>query len=148
MEPPWDRGRKFIQMVQVICCSSWLSSSAGAFSSDFAINLSPQCRAFSRALKTEKLKVPLFPGPLGAGTTKVWRIRRVKNSHVFVTPVKNSSHVWQIRSKLNSLLKSHFCVQHHITYMYIHRHYKIHQTILYRIIRDYIKKTYMNKTWH
>ena len=23
-EPPWDRGRKFVQMVQVICCSSLL----------------------------------------------------------------------------------------------------------------------------
>ena len=33
----------------------------GAFSRDFTINLSPKCRAFSRALKTEKLKVPLFP---------------------------------------------------------------------------------------
>ena len=30
---------------------------AGAFSRDFTINLSPQCRAFSRALKTEKLNV-------------------------------------------------------------------------------------------
>ena len=36
---------------------------AGAFSRDFTINLSPQCAAFSRALKTEKLKAPLFPGP-------------------------------------------------------------------------------------
>ena len=33
---------------------------AGAFSRDFTINLSPQCRGFSRALKTEKLKAPLF----------------------------------------------------------------------------------------
>ena len=51
--PPWDRGRKFIQMVHVICCSSLLSTSVGAgdFSSDFTINLSPQRRAFSRALK-------------------------------------------------------------------------------------------------
>ena len=38
-----------------------------AFSRDFTINSSPQCRAFSRALKTEKLKAPLFPGPYGAG---------------------------------------------------------------------------------
>ena len=74
VEPPWDRGRKFIQMVQAICCSSWLSTSggAGAFSRDFTINLSPQCRAFSRALKTEKIKAPLFPGPVGAGTTYDW----------------------------------------------------------------------------
>ena len=42
---------------------------AGAFSRDFTINLSPQCRAFSRALKTEMLKAPLFPGSIGAGTT-------------------------------------------------------------------------------
>ena len=76
VEPPWDRGRKFIQIVQVICCSSLLSTSvaAGAFSRDFTINLSPQCRAFSRALKTEKLKAPLFPGPVGAGTINDWCI--------------------------------------------------------------------------
>ena len=78
VEPPWYRGRKFIQMiqagVQVICCSSLLSTSGGAggFSRDFTINLSPQCRAFSRALKTEKLKAPLFPGPVVAGTTNDW----------------------------------------------------------------------------
>ena len=29
VELPWDRGRKFIQMVQVICCSSLLSTSGG-----------------------------------------------------------------------------------------------------------------------
>ena len=33
VEPPWDRGRKFIQMVQagvqVICCSSLVSNSGG-----------------------------------------------------------------------------------------------------------------------
>ena len=45
---------------------------AGAFSRDFTINLSPQCRAFSRALKSEKLKAPLFPGPVGA--TNDWCI--------------------------------------------------------------------------
>ena len=45
-----------------------------AFSRDFTINLSPQCRAFSRALKTEKLKAPLFPGPVGTGTTNDWCI--------------------------------------------------------------------------
>ena len=48
VEPPWDRGRRFIQWVQVICCSSLLSTGggggegrgAGAFSRDFTINLS------------------------------------------------------------------------------------------------------------
>ena len=29
VEPPWDRGRKFIRMVQVICCTSLLSTSGG-----------------------------------------------------------------------------------------------------------------------
>ena len=46
----------------------------GAFSRDFTINLSPQCRAFSSAFKTEKLKAPLFPGPVGAETTNDWCI--------------------------------------------------------------------------
>ena len=40
---------------------------AGAFSRGFTINLSPQCMAFSRALKTEKLKAPLSPGPTEPG---------------------------------------------------------------------------------
>ena len=35
---------------------------AGAFSRDFTTNLTPQCRVFSQALKTEKLNAPLFPG--------------------------------------------------------------------------------------
>ena len=52
-------------MVQVICCSSLLSTSggAGAFRRDVTINLPPQCRAFSRALKNDKLKALLFPVP-------------------------------------------------------------------------------------
>ena len=42
---------------------------SGAFSGAFTTNLARQCRAFSRALKTEKLKAPhlLFRGPKGAG---------------------------------------------------------------------------------
>ena len=64
VEPPWDRGRKFIQMVQIIFVLHYCQPpGAEAFSRDFTINLFPQCRAFSRALKTEKLKVPLSPGP-------------------------------------------------------------------------------------
>ena len=46
---------------------------AGAFCSDFTTNLTPQCRAFTRALKFEKLKALLFPGPRG-GDTNDWRI--------------------------------------------------------------------------
>ena len=47
---------------------------AGFFSGDFTINLAPQCRAFNRALKIEKLKAPLFPGPRRAGDTNEWCI--------------------------------------------------------------------------
>ena len=47
---------------------------AGAFSGDFTTNLVRQCRAFSRALKIEKLKAPLFRGPEGAGATNDWCI--------------------------------------------------------------------------
>ena len=42
---------------------------AGAFSGDFTTNLARQCRAFSRALKIEKLKAPLFRGPEGTGAS-------------------------------------------------------------------------------
>ena len=47
---------------------------AGAFSGDFTTNLARQCRAFSRALKIEKSKAPLFRGPEGAGATNDWCI--------------------------------------------------------------------------
>ena len=53
---------------------------AGAFSGDFTTNFARQCRAFSRALKIEKLKAPLFRGPEGAGATNDWCI---KNRNVF-----------------------------------------------------------------
>ena len=46
----------------------------GGFSGDFTTNLARQCRAFSRALKIEKLKAPLFRGPEGAGATNDWCI--------------------------------------------------------------------------
>ena len=63
-------------MIQVICCSSLLSAPgrAGAFSRDFTTSLSPECRAFSGALKIEKLKAPLIPGPEGAVDTIDWCI--------------------------------------------------------------------------
>ena len=76
VEPPWDRGRRFIQLVKVICCSSLLSTSGGrGLLAGILPQICPlQCKAFSRALKTEKLKAPLFPGPIGAETTNVWCI--------------------------------------------------------------------------
>ena len=47
---------------------------AGAFSRDFTTSLAPECRAFSGALKIEKLKGPLIPGPEGVMDTNDWCI--------------------------------------------------------------------------
>ena len=65
-----------IQKIQFICCSSFLSAPgrAGAFSRDFTTILAPECRAFSGALKIEKLIAPLLPGPKGAVDTNDWCI--------------------------------------------------------------------------
>ena len=85
VEPKWDRGGKFIQIIPVICCSSFeydniVSLWGGGFSRAFTTNVAPQCRAFSRAFEIEKLKAPLFRGPEGAGDTNYWCIRRGDNS--------------------------------------------------------------------
>ena len=66
-------------MIQVICCSSLLSvpGRAGAFSRDFTTSLAPECRAFSGALKIEKLKAPLIPGPEGGVDTNDWCISNI-----------------------------------------------------------------------
>ena len=77
VRPPRDRGKKCIQMIQVSCCYLFQfcqPPGAGAFSGDFTTNLARKCRAFSRALKIEKLKAPLFCGPEGAGATNDWCI--------------------------------------------------------------------------
>ena len=82
VEPQWDRGRNFIQMIPVICWSSFeycKPLGAGAFRRAFTINVAPQCRAFSRGLEIEKLKAPLFRGPEGAGDTNDWCIRSPYN---------------------------------------------------------------------
>ena len=67
-------------MIQVICCLPYCQSPwrAGAFSRDFTTSLAPECRAFSGALKIEKLKAPLIPGPEGAGDTNDWCISQRK----------------------------------------------------------------------
>ena len=49
---------------------------AGAFSRDFTTILAPESRAFSGALKIEKLKAPLIPGPEGAMDTNDWCLPR------------------------------------------------------------------------
>ena len=77
--PPWDWGKdgKPIQIIKLICCYSLLSSPGpGTFSRGFATNLASH-RAFSSALKIEKLKAPLIPGSKGgggAGDTNDWWI--------------------------------------------------------------------------
>ena len=76
-------------MIQVSCCSLFQfcqPPGAGAFSGDFTTNLTRQCRAFSRALKIEKLKAPLFRGPKGAGATNDWCI-----IHKFIRHMKRTS---------------------------------------------------------
>ena len=74
-----------IQMIQVICCSSLLSvpGRAGAFSRDFTTSLAPECRAFSGALKIEKLKALLIPGPDGAVDTNDWCITQDAHAAIF-----------------------------------------------------------------
>ena len=59
------------QLLFHVIVSPW---GAGAFSKGFTKTLARQCRAFSRALKIEKLKAPLFPGPGGAGDAIDWCI--------------------------------------------------------------------------
>ena len=62
-------------MIPVICFSSFeycQPLGAGAFRRAFTTNVAPQCRDFSRALESEKLKAPLFRGPEGAGDTNDW----------------------------------------------------------------------------
>ena len=72
-------------MIQVICCSSLFSAPgrAGAFSRDFTIISASECRAFSGALKIEKLKAPQIPGPEGAVDKNDWCIIATLSSKSF-----------------------------------------------------------------
>ena len=72
--PPRDRGDNLFKWFRYSLFQFCLPLGAGAFSGDFTINLARQCRAFSRALKIEKLKAPLFRAPEGAGATNDWCI--------------------------------------------------------------------------
>ena len=56
-------------MAQVICRSTprtvgWEGGGDGAFSRDSNMNLSLQCRAFTRTFQNEKLKSLLFTSPV------------------------------------------------------------------------------------
>ena len=64
------------QLLFHIIVSPW---GAGAFSRGFTKTLARQCWAFSRALKIEKLKAPLFPGPGGAGDANDWCIKELNS---------------------------------------------------------------------
>ena len=57
----------------------------GALSRDFTIILAPECRAFSGALKIEKLKAPLIPDPEGAVDTNDWCIMLESEQLLFLT---------------------------------------------------------------
>ena len=67
------------QLLFIILILSAPGGGAGAFSGDFTTNFARQCRAFSRALKIEKLKAPLFRGSEGAGATNDWCITLQQN---------------------------------------------------------------------
>ena len=77
-----DRGEnlfKRFRSVVVLYFNFVSPRGAGAFSGGFTTDLARQCRAFSRALKIEKLKAPLFRGPEGAGAED-WFANCVKPS--------------------------------------------------------------------
>ena len=78
------------QLLFHIIVSLW---GAGAFIRDFTTNLARRCRAFTRALKNEKLKALPFPGPGGAGDTNDWCIN--------LTHLSLASLLWDI-GKQNS----------------------------------------------
>ena len=71
---PRDRGENLFKLFRYSLFKFCLPLGAGAFSGDFTTNLARQCMAFSRALKIEKLKAPLFRGPKGGGVTNDWCI--------------------------------------------------------------------------
>ena len=113
MGPPRDRGK--------ICSndSGQLSffililpaSRGGAFSGDFTTNLARQCRAFSRALKIEKLKAPLFRGPEGAGATNDWCITAHAADHHLCFRLIDSTTPLLPKSEISSPKTSSMAVQ-------------------------------------
>ena len=77
------------QLLFHVIVSPW---GAGAFSRGFTKTLARQCWAFSRALKIEKLKAPLFPGPGGAGDANDWCIMSILDIMPLITKcIINSS---------------------------------------------------------
>ena len=78
------------QLLFHVIVSPW---GARAFSRGLTKILARQCRAFSRTLKIEKLKAPLFPGPRGAGDANDWCIKVSNNQEpVQSEPKANPKH--------------------------------------------------------
>ena len=72
VEPQSDRGRKFIQMIPVICCSSFEYCQplrAGAFRMAFTTNVAPQCSAglLAGLWKLKRQKPRYSEAPRGPG---------------------------------------------------------------------------------
>ena len=93
------------QLLFFILILSTPGPGAGAFSGDFTINLARQCRAFSRALKIEKLKAPLFRGPEGAGASNDWCI-------IIILIFQKTAHIKNNNNNNNK--------KHKKTYAYLH----------------------------
>ena len=74
------------QLLFHVIVSPW---GAGAFSRGFTKTLARQCQAFNRALKIEKLKAPLFPGPGGAGNANDWCIKHQFKQTEIWTPISH-----------------------------------------------------------
>ena len=69
---------------------------------NFTINLSPQCRAFSRALKAEKLKAPLFPGTINDWciiSTVIRPLPLIQDGQMSVSGESMCTMYWLIASK-------------------------------------------------
>ena len=91
-------------MIQVIFCSLVsVPGRAGAFSRDFTTSLAPECRAFSGALKIEKLKAPPIPGPEGAVDTNDWCINACTRNN-FLFDFLLDVHAKQLRSRQDGQL--------------------------------------------
>ena len=72
VKPPWDRGRKVIQMVQVICCSSLLSAYGGrGFLQGFYHKFVPAVQGVWQGFKNWKVK---SPGPVGVRYRNDWYV--------------------------------------------------------------------------
>ena len=86
---------------------------AGAFSRDLSTILALESRAFSGALKIEKLKAPLIPSPKGAVDTNDWCIKhqiKQKQNHstqytVMIQSFRTDRSGQTVQTQIRALLK-------------------------------------------